>query len=55
MYVEIRFRQRLGLAHNFAHIAYASLDDLRKEMDLGKEKACIKAISMPAQRLAERI
>ena len=42
MYDEIRFRQRLGLAHiahNFAHIADATLDELRKEMDLGRGKS----------------
>jgi hypothetical protein len=35
MYDEIRFRQRLGLAH-IARIADATLDQLRKEMDLGR-------------------
>jgi integrase len=42
MYDEIRFRQRLGLAHiahDFAHIADATLDELRKEMDLGRGKS----------------
>jgi hypothetical protein len=38
---EIRLRQRLGsahMAHNFAHIVDATLDELRKEMDLGRGK-----------------
>lgn len=39
MYDEIRFRQRLGLAHDFAHIADATIDKLRKEMDLGRGKS----------------
>jgi integrase len=42
MYDEIRFRQRLGLAHiahNFAQIADATLDELRKELDLGRGKS----------------
>jgi len=42
MYDEIRFRQKLGLAHiahNFAHIADATLDELRKELDLARGKS----------------
>ena len=42
MYDEIRFRQRLGLAqiaHDFVHIADATLDELQKEMDLGRGKS----------------
>ncbi len=57
MYDEIRFRQRLGLAHiahNFAHIADATLDELRKELDLGRGKSvyhsyitCIEKYFLP--------
>jgi integrase len=42
MYDEARYRQRLGLAHiahNFAQIATATLDELRKELDLGRGKS----------------
>ena len=42
MYDEARYRQRLGLAHiahDFAQIATATLDELRKELDLGRGKS----------------
>lgn len=42
IYDEARYRQRLGLAHiayDFAQIATATLDVLRKELDLGRGKS----------------
>lgn len=57
MYDEIRFRQRLGLAHiahNFAQVANATLQELRKELDLGRGKSvyytyitCIEKYFLP--------
>jgi integrase len=57
MYDEARFRQRLGLAHkaqNFAQIAQATLDDLKKQIDLGRGKtafhsyvSCIERYFLP--------
>jgi integrase len=57
IYDEARYRQRLGLAHttqNFAHIAEATLKELRQQIDLGKGKtafhsyvSCIERYFIP--------
>jgi integrase len=57
MYDEARFRQRLGLAHiahDFAQVANATLQELRKELDLGRGKSvyytyitCIEKYFLP--------
>ena len=57
MYDEARFRQRLGLAHskrNFAEIAHATLNDLKKQIDSGAGKVvylsyitCIEKYFLP--------
>lgn len=57
LYDEARYRQRLGLAHttqNFAHIAEATLKELRQQIDLGKGKtafhsyvSCIERYFIP--------
>jgi hypothetical protein len=57
LYDEARYRHKLGLAHttqNFAHIAQATLKELRQQIDLGKGKtafhsyvSCIEKYFIP--------
>lgn len=57
LYDEARYRHKLGLAHttqNFAHIAEATLKELRQQIDLGKGKtafhsyvSCIEKYFIP--------